>query len=177
MGNFNKERKDMPCLEFQVFYLPPTPTASGTVPDIAPPVAPASVKVLAENEKEAVRIAGCLGVTVLSIGYARVVLQPDQVWFDRREAGEYLRGTPCKIDELMARGLLPKARDGRPLFHRKTLDKLVESRMATNAGAASATGSAIPILSSTEARKEREVNEAIAVRTDYEFAVIKAIYE
>jgi hypothetical protein len=51
--------------------------------------------------------------------------------FNTEESAEYLRCSPSKISELMATGKLPKARDGRPIFTRRILDKYIEEqRMA-----------------------------------------------
>jgi hypothetical protein len=68
-------------------------------------------------------------VEIVSLTRLRVALQPNQRLFNRDEAGEYLRHAPNKIDELMAQGALPKARDGRPLFTREMLEDVVCKRM------------------------------------------------
>lgn len=90
---------------------------------------PQSVFIRAEREKQALEIAAELGVTPIKVGPARVVLDPWQQTFDRNEAGAYLGGEVSKIDKLMAQGVLPKARDGRPIFTKRVLDLVIEKRM------------------------------------------------
>ena len=90
---------------------------------------PQSVLIRAPREEQAIEIATALGVTPITVGPPRIVLDPDQQTYDRTQAGAYLGGGPAKVDQLMAEGVLPKAKDGRPIFTRRVLDLVIEKRM------------------------------------------------
>jgi len=140
-------------MEFQVFYDQVQPGVRSTEPTA--PAAVGSVLIRAEKEKEALQIASRLKLTILAIGPGRILLYPHQQWFDRSEAGEYLRGTACKIDELMADGSLRKASKGRPLFSRAELDAVANRRMGSG---------------EAEKRGDRVPDRSGAERHDYDFA-------
>lgn len=113
--------------EFQVLY---RDTAMGEL-DLTPkPVGPVmTIMVRATNHVQARSTLMDAGVHVVAVGDGRPVIDWDQRTFNREEAGVYLRGSASKVDEAMAKGDLPKARNGRPIFTRDMLDELIRKKM------------------------------------------------
>lgn len=56
-----------------------------------------------------------------------------QETFNKGEAAEFLRCSESQIDRLMANDLLPRARDGRPIFTRRALLRYIEHKMQEEA--------------------------------------------
>ena len=106
--------------EFQVLY---RDTGRGDLSQIQ------SILVRANCESQAAAMVMDAGADVLTVGEGRPVLDWEQRTFNREEAGVYLRGSASKVDEAMAKGDLPKARNGRPIFTREMLDELIRRKM------------------------------------------------
>lgn len=128
--------------EFQVLYrvpLPPTSVAdmsaqsavtwpaAGPDPSVCAPLH--SILVRAETEGEALDLVQRGNVAVHSIGPGRPVLDWEQEIWNREEAAVWMHGHASKVDALMAKGFLPKAKNGHPLFTRGQLLAAIERLM------------------------------------------------
>jgi len=113
--------------EFRVLYR----RANGA--SVCWPAAPAvdlqSSDVQAETPEEAQAIVEGAGLIVVKVTHLWPLLDWHARTYNREEAAVFLRCTPSKIDELMAKGELPKARQGRPIFTREMLERAIEKRM------------------------------------------------
>jgi hypothetical protein len=103
--------------EFQVLYQSSGESNLQTIP------------VVAETENEARCLIENPKREVISIKEIRPLLDWNQKTFSKEEAAVYLRCTSSQIDKLMAEGKLPKSKNGRPLFTRTMLDRVIEQRM------------------------------------------------
>lgn len=113
--------------EYQVTYRCACARPMGdNSPAILGPVLALCVK--AQNPQEAARFfKGC---EVLNIGEGEALIDWEhQKNFTRTEAAAYLRSADTTIDKLAAKGLLPHARDHKPIWTRSELDELIRKRM------------------------------------------------
>lgn len=85
--------------------------------------------VRAETPNEAESILEKAGKRVSSVGPGRPVIDWNQDTWDSEEACLFLKCKPTKLAEMMGNGVLPKARNGRPLFKKAWLERAVEKRM------------------------------------------------
>lgn len=69
-------------------------------------------------------------IRIISVTHVRAVLDWDQRIFNREEGAVFLRKSAAWVDKAMARGDLPKARNGNPVFPREVLESYVRKEMA-----------------------------------------------
>ena len=94
------------------------------------------VLTLAAKNEEEVRTTLLPNVTIVSLKEVRPVMDWNAATFDRESAAVFLQCSPSKVDALMADGDLPKAKNGRPLFTRAMLERVIEKRMVMGGKAA-----------------------------------------
>lgn len=108
--------------EFQVIYR------------VGPDAPLQSLLVRAEEGETAADLVKQSGGVVLQVGTGRPLVDWDQPTWTRDEAAVFFRAkNPSFVDELMARGELPRSKNGRPIFTRRMLEKVIEARMGKEA--------------------------------------------
>lgn len=95
-----------------------------------------SLTVEAENPEAARAKVEAGGYIVFDVTQGRAPIAPNQQTYNREEAATFLRCDASTVDCLMAKGELPKARNGRPIFTRRMLEEVIAKRMGTQEQAA-----------------------------------------